>query len=156
MTSLALAVTAAGTVEQIRSTRQAGEDAQKLAEARAAIDIQTAEAARETSVEKAKIRTERGRRLIATQKALAAAGNIRINVGVPLVIEAETRDIIAQDVGFILQTGREEAGFFRSRAALEIATGKRTKKRLRSRAISQGLLGFGSIAFMGQEAGVFG
>ena len=34
MTSLALAATAAGTVAQIRSTRQAGEDARKLAEAR--------------------------------------------------------------------------------------------------------------------------
>ena len=55
------------------------------------MDEQNAVAVREASVEKARIEGERGRRLLATQKVTAAAGNIRINVGSPLVIEAETR-----------------------------------------------------------------
>lgn len=151
--TLATIAVGAGTGLQVAGTLKAGEQAEEIAEARAKIDIQNAEAVREAAVEKAKIKAEKGRRVIATQKSQAAAGGIRINVGSPLVIEAETRDIIARDVGFILEAGREEEQFFRTRADIELATGKAAKRKSRFDAISQGLLGFGSLAFRGFTPG---
>ncbi len=164
--TLALAAIGIGTGLQISGTlrqgdiaEQQGRDAQKIAEARADIDIQNAEAARAAAVEEARIEKEKGRRLIATQKGQAAAGGIRINVGAPLVIEAQTRADITKDIGFILETGRAEEDFFRSSAALELATGrvalrqgKEAKKQSRVSALTQGLMGFGTIAMMGSTS----
>ena len=151
--TLALTATAVGVGAQISGTLQQGRQAEKIAEARAAIDLQKADAIRKASVEEAKIKTERGKRLIELQKSQAAVGNIRINVGAPLVIEAETQDLIAQEIGFVLETGRAESDFFRSSAALEIAQGKALKRRSKFDAIRRGLTGFGSIAFMGTQGG---
>lgn len=155
LTITALAVTAIGTVRQVRATRQAGRDAERIAEAQAAADIENAEAVREESVEQARIKREKGRKFLETQKSTAAAGNIRINVGVPLVIEAETNAEITKDIGFGLKRGRREADFFTSRAGITLASGKAAKKRAKSKALSRGLIGFGSIAFMGADAGMF-
>ena len=152
---LAIAGVAAGTGIGIKGTLEQGKQVEKIAKQRAAVDIASAEATEKTSIERAKIRRERGRRTLATQKSEFAAGNIRLNVGAPLVVEAETRDIITQDVGFILEGGRTEADFFRSRAGLERAAGKVTKRKSRFSAISQGLLGFGNLAFKGKQAGFF-
>ncbi len=151
--TLALIGIAAGTGAKISGALQQGEDAQKIAEARAQIDLDNAEAARKASVEEARIQKDKGRRLRATQKGLAAAANIRINVGAPLVIEAETKDIIAQNTGFILERGRTQADAFRSSAALEIATGKQLKKKSKFAALSAGLSGLTSIAFLGLGGG---
>ncbi len=154
-TEAAIALMVVGTVQGIQNTRQEGKDAERIAEQRASIDIANAEAVREATVEEAKIRGERGRRLLATQKSQAAAGNVRINVGAPLVIEAETKDLITRDIGFVLETGRVESSFLRSSAALEIATGKSINRQKKASAIAQGLRGFGSIALMAKDAGVF-
>ena len=153
---LALGAQAIGTGLSIRSTLEQGREAEKIAMQQAAIDLENAEAAREASVEEARIKKERGVRLIAEQKGAAAAGNIRVDVGAPLVIEAETRAAIAKDIGFGLQRGRAEVRGFTSRAAISLAKGRAARKRARFSALSQGLLGFGSIAFMGAEAGLFG
>lgn len=146
--TLALAALASGTAISAQATLQEGREAEQIAEERAAIDIADAEATERATVERANIQGERGRRLLATQKSQAAAGNVRINVGAPLVIEAETRDILAKDIGFILEGGRVESDFLRSRAALEIKTGKSLKRRSKFTALSQGLSGFGSIALV--------
>jgi len=143
-----IAVSAIGTVQQIKATRQQGDDANEIAKARAQVDIENAEAVDEAADEEAKIRREKGRRLIEEQKSGAAAGGIRINVGAPLVIEAETNAAITRDIGFALKRGRAESSAFRSSAALEIASGKAAKKRSRQKAFAQGIQGFGSIAFM--------
>ncbi len=150
---LAIVAVSVGTAVSVAGTLQAGKQAEKIGKARAAIDIRNAEQARKVAVEKAKIKGEKGRRLRATQKSQAAADGIRINVGSPLVIETETRNIIAKDIGFILEGGRAESDFFRSSAALEIATGKAAKRKSRFDALSQGLLGAGTIAFMGASLG---
>jgi len=156
ITPLAVGGMIAGTTMGITGTLQAGKEAEQIAEQRAAIDIKSAEAARRASVEEAKIRKEQGRRLIERQKGMAAAAGIRLNVGAPLVIEAQTEADIAKDIGFILERGREEAGYYRSRAGLEIATGKAARRKSKWDAISQGLTGFGSFAMMGTEAGWWG
>ena len=147
--TLALAGIAAGTALQVQGTLEEGKQAEEIAKARADIDIANAEATRKASVEKAKIKGERGRKLIETQKSAAAAGGIRINVGSPLVIEAQTRADIAKDIGFSLETGRVEEQIFRSSAALEIAQGKALKKKSKFDALAQGLQGFGSVATLG-------
>ena len=144
--NLALAALAAGTAVSAQATLQQGREAEQIGKERAAIDIANAEATEKATVERAKIQGERGRRLLATQKSQAAAGNVRINVGAPLVIEAETRDQIAENVGFTLEGGRVESDFLRSSAALEIKKGKSLKRRSRFSALSQGLVGFSSIA----------
>jgi len=156
MSILALAAIGGGTGMQVAGTLKEGKQAEKIAEARAAIDLKNAEATRKTSVEEAKIRGERGRRLLAEQQGAAAAGNIRINVGSPLVIAAQTRADIAKDIGFGLERGRAQSDFYRSQAALEIATGKAARKKSKWDAISQGIGGFGSMAFMGTQGGMWG
>ena len=149
--TLALLATTAGTASQITSTIQEGRIAKEIGDQRAAIDEQNAVAVREASVEKAKIQGERGRRTLATQKASAAASNIRINVGSPLVIEAETKANIAKDIGFGLKSGRVESDAFRSSAALERSAGKRAKKQSKFSALALGIQGAGTIAFMGSQ-----
>jgi len=153
--TLAIAAMGAGTVMQIQATRQQGEQAQKIAESRAAIDRQNAEMAEKAAIAQAGITKERGRRLIERQKGVAAAAGIRINVGSPLVIEAETEALIAQDIGYILERGREGKRYYESSAALEIATGKAAKKQAKRSAWATGIMGFGSIAYMGAESGMF-
>jgi hypothetical protein len=140
-----------GTALKVSSTIQQGKDAQTIANQRAAVDEQNAEAVREASVEKAKIQGERRQRLIATQKATAAAGNIRINVGSPLVIETETRDSIAKDIGFSLKAGRVETESLLQSSKLERAIGESQKKQSVFNAASQVLLGAGSIALAGSR-----
>lgn len=148
LTLLAITAVGVGTVAQIQGTRQAGKDAEEIAKARAAVDIENAEAVDKAADEKAKIRRDKGRRLISEQKSQAAAGGIRLNVGSPLVIEAETNAAITRDIGFALKRGRAESAAFRSSAGIEIASGKAAKKRSRQKAFAQGIQGFGSIAFM--------
>ncbi len=144
-----------GTVVGMKATLEQGKEAKKIANARAAVDLENAKAVRRASVEEAKIKKVKGRRLLATQRSVAAASGVLINVGSPLVIAAETRDIIADDVGFILERGRAETGFFESSAAIETARGEAALRKSKWDAISQGLTGFGSIAFMGAQAGTF-
>ncbi len=147
--TLAVGALVAGTSLQVFGTLQQGDEAERIAKERAAIDIRNAEAVREAAVEEADIKGEQRRRFLATQKSQAAAGGIRINVGSPLVIEAETQAAFAKDIGFGLERGRVESEAFRSSARLEKKAGKAAKKQSRFRALSQGLLGFGSIASLG-------
>ena len=147
--TLALGATAVGTGVGIAGTLQEGREAEQIAEDRAAIDEKNALAVERASTEAARIKGERGRRLLASQKSQAAAGGIRINVGAPLVVAAETRAARAKDIGFGLERGDVEAAAFRSGAAIEKRTGKAIRKRSVFNAISQGLTGFGSIAFLG-------
>ena len=146
--TLAFIAIGVGTAAQISGTLQQGKDANEIAKARAAVDIENAEAVDKAADEEAKIKREKGRRLISEQKSEFAAGGVRINVGAPLVIEAETNAAITRDIGFALKRRRVESSAFRSSAALEIASGKAAKKRSRQRAFAQGIQGFGSIAFM--------
>ena len=144
-----------GTGISVIGTLQQGRQQEKIAKRQAEIDIASAKQVREASIEEARIRRERGRVLLARQKGAAAAGGIRINVGVPLVIEAETQAAITQDIGFGLERGREEVGFLRSRAAITRATGRAAKRRARFSALTQGLLGAATIGFGAREAGLF-
>ncbi len=150
-----LVLGAVGTGVSVLGTLQQGRQQEKIAKRQAEIDIESARQVRESSVEEARIKRERGRVLLARQKGAAAAGGIRLNVGVPLVIEAETQAAITQDIGFSLEGGREEAGFLRSRAAVTRATGRAARRRSRFSALTQGLLGAATFGTGAREAGLF-
>lgn len=168
--ALLLATMAGGTTMNVMGQLQAGKEAerqgkeaQQLANARAAMYEKDAKAERRRSVEEAKIEEEKGRRLLATQKSAAAAGGIMINTGSPLVIEAETIDQIAKDKGFILEEGRMKSESLYNQAAYERAygsimkeQGKRAKKQSLWKAIGTGVSGYGSMAYMGYESGIWG
>lgn len=147
-----LVVAAVGVGLQVASTIEQGEEQEKISKQRAAVDLRNAEAVEEASVEEAKIRSERGRRILATQRSQAAAGGVRINVGSPLVIEADTRAAITKDISFGLERGRAGVTGFESSADIERRLGKTAKRRSSFEAVSRGIQGFGSIARMRSNA----
>lgn len=124
-----------------------GREAEAIAAQRAAIDRANALAVRKASVERAKILRERGERLKARQTAQFISGQIRTNVGVPLLVEAQTRADITADIGFSLDVGRAESGRLLSSAAFEERIGKFKKRRSRFDAI--GVIAGRSLAFLG-------
>lgn len=144
-----------GTAVGVGQTLEQGKRAEKIAKARAQIDLKNAEAVREASVEEATIEKERSVRSRAAAKAAAAAGGIRVSEGLPLVIDTEIAAATAKDIGFILERGRAEEGAFRSSAAIEIAQGKALRRKSKFDALSQGLLGVGSLGLAASGAGLF-
>ncbi len=150
-----LVVGAVGTAVGIGQTLQQGKRQEKIAKARAQIDLNNAEAVRRASVEEATIEKERSVRSRAAAKASAAAGGIRINEGLPLLIDTQIAAATAKDIGFILERGRVEEGAFRSSAAIEIARGKSLRRKSKFDALSQGLLGFGTLGLAASGAGLF-
>lgn len=151
-----LVVGAVGTAVGVGQTLQQGKRVEKVAKARAQIDLKDAEAVRRASVEEATIEKERSVRSRAAAKAAAAAGGIRVNEGLPLVIDTQIAAATAKDIGFILERGRAEEGAFRSSAAIEIAQGKALRRKSKFDALSQGLIGFGSLGLSASGSGLFG
>ncbi len=150
-----LILSAVGTAVAVSSTIEEGKEAERITDRRAVIDERNAVAVREASVDEAEIRQERGRRILATQRSQAAAGGVRINVGSPLVIAAETQANITQDIGFGLEAGRVESLALRSGADIEREVGQNIRKQSRLSALGQGLKGFGTIANLGRDRGLF-
>lgn len=144
-----------GTAVGVGQTLEQGKRAEKIAKARAQIDLKNAEAVRRASVEEATIEKERSVRSRAAAKAAAAAGGIRVTEGVPLVIDTQIAAATAKDIGFILERGRVEEGGFRSSAALEIARGKALRRKSKFDALSQGLLGVGALGLSASGSGLF-
>jgi len=145
----AIAGTAVSAGMGYMAQKQAGEDAKAASEAEAAnLQIQ-AENARLAAEEQAKNKQEEGRHFLATQQAEAAAGNIKINVGAPLVIAADTRNILAREKGYILKRGRDEAASLNYQARMALAVGKNAKRNANMGAIATGVGGVGSAAALG-------
>jgi len=147
LAGIGTAISVAGTIEE-------GKQAEKIAKQRATVDERDAEAVREATVDEAKIRQERGRRILATQKSVAAAGNVRINRGSPLLIEAETQANITQDIGFVLERGRVESLALRSGADIERQLGENIRRQSTFAAIGKGVRGFGTIANLARDRGI--
>lgn len=146
-----LVISALGTAAEVKGTLEQGEQAEEISEKRAAIDERNADAVRDASVEEAKIRSERGRRLLATQKSQAAASGVLINVGAPLVIAAETQANITQDIGFALKGGRIESQALVSSAGLEREIGSNIRDQSRFAATGKAIKGFGTIANLASD-----
>jgi hypothetical protein len=145
-----------GTAMQVSGKLQAGKDAQKLANYRASLDLKAAQDVRRESEVESGILAEKRKKIIASQRAAFAAGNVRLDVGSPLVIESQTRADIAKDMGYILETGRNKSAAYMASAAYEKAAGKAARKQSVWDAIGTGISGFGSMAYMGYQGGMFG
>jgi hypothetical protein len=177
---LAIGGMAVGTTMSISGQLAAGKEAEKegkraqqIANANALVDLenaklamQNAQYAREQAVAKTGIVSEEGIKLKAKQKGIFAAGNVKINVGAPVVVEAQTNADIAADMGYILEEGRQqtalyerEADIYKYQVGIERMTGEVLRKRgIAARkqskwaALATGLQGFGSLAMMGYLA----
>jgi len=140
----------------IMNKLQEGKDVQEIANARARIDIANAEATTRQTMEAAKIKAEQGRRLLASQKAQFAAAGVRVDVGSPLVVAAQTKADILKDIGFINAQGAARRDAYRNSASLERATGKKARRQSMWDAVTLGLQSGGSIAMLGEDAGWWG
>lgn len=168
--TLLLGAMAAGTTMSVagqlnagKAAEQQGKDEQTIANYNSKISLQNAEAARVRSAEEAKIQGEEGRRFLARQKAGFAAGNVLMNVGSPLVVEAETQANITRDIGFTIEQGRVESAGYRSQSDIEIMTGKLAAKKGKAARVQSlwgaagtGLSGYGTMAYKGYENGTWG
>ena len=156
MDTAALALMAAGTTMSVAGSLEQGKQAEKLSKQRAEIDTQNAIYARQNAVEQAKIKAEQGRRLLASQSADFAASGVMSNVGSPLVIKSQTQDDINKDISFILDVGNQQYNNYMANASYEEDYGKQIKRQSIWDATSTGLQGFGSVAYMGYEGGMWG
>lgn len=152
VTMAAIAV-AAGTGMQAMGSIQEGKQAEQIGKYNASVLNQNAELAKKQSEEDAKIQGERGKRLLASQKAGFAAAGVKSNVGTPLVIEAQTKADIAKDMTWTLEHGTNEYNRLRSAAYMEKQIGKSKKRNSYWDAAATGVSGFGSLAFMANKSG---
>ncbi len=152
---LALIMMTAGVGLDVGGEIEQGRQTMAIAEQRAQVDLENAAAVDKATDEQAKILEEKRIRTVATSKSDIAAGGIKLGEGLDLVIEAEINDTFWKEKKFGTEAGRSEAAFFRSRAGVERAVGKAAQKRSVWSAIGKGAIGFGSIAMMGVEAGLF-
>jgi hypothetical protein len=153
MTAANLNIASSGfsSFSQFQAAQAEGDIANEIAKSRAAIDLQNAEAVEEASVEQARIVSKQGIEFLATQKSAAAASGIRINVGSPMVIAAETQAAIAKEKGFALKAGSGRGAAFRASARNERLTGRFLKNRAKLKALAIGVRGAANIAFMGSQ-----
>lgn len=155
VTPLLIAGTIYGGIRTYQAYRQQGEDAEKLAEARARADEAAAEQARAQAEEEAKIEEEKGQKLKARQRVLYAASNVRVDVGAPLVIEAQTTRDITLQKGFILERGRNVSENYRLQATYERAYGKQAKKQSNWNAVNALFETGLSAGYLGYQGGLF-
>jgi hypothetical protein len=153
MAGAALGLMGAGTVMSVGGQLSQGSEEQAIANQRAQVDIINARYAKENALESAKITSEQGKKLIETQKAGFAASGVRMNVGAPLVVEAQTTADIYKDIGFTLQRGEQAYKMGISEAGMEKAQGRVAKQQSIWGATGSGLSGAGSIAYLGYKAG---
>ena len=146
---------AGSTTFGVMGTLERGKEQQEIANARAAVDRADAAAVGRRTLEAAKIKRRQGEKLLATQKAKFAASGVRVDTGSPLVVEAQTRADILKDVGFILEQGSTQRERLFGSARLEKKRGRQLRRQSMWDAVTTGLRGVGSIAYLGSEAGWF-
>lgn len=115
-----------------------GRVSEDIARQRAEIDRANAIASQKAAIERAKILAERGERLKGRQKAQFISGGVRTNVGVPLLVETQTRADIAKEIGFSLDVGRAETGRFLASADIEKRIGRFRRRKSKWDAIGVG------------------
>jgi hypothetical protein len=145
VTPLAVGAMVGGTVLGARSQLQEGREIEALSRERAAIDEANARAVERQTREAVLLEQERGRKFLKTQKAQFAAANVRVDVGSPLVVAAQTRADLLKDIGFIFERGETEASRLRSGADIERRTGEAARRQSRWRAFATLGQGLGSL-----------
>jgi hypothetical protein len=120
-----LAGSAASTAAQIQAQRAQGDAAQAIGKTRAAIDEQNAAAALKRGIAAGKMKLEEGKRLLASNRATAAARGIE---GGSDVVETQNIANVLRDANLIFETGSGQSQFYRSSAGLERASGRYLKR----------------------------
>ena len=156
MAMVSMGAMATGTTVNVIGTLKQGKMAAKIGKQREQVDRMKGDQAWENSRVQSEILAEKRERLIASQKNQAAAGGIRINQGVPLVIEEETERIIGQDITSILNQGRQQKSALYHSGAMEAALGRNARTQSRWNAAGIGIQGATSLAWMGYDAGFWG
>jgi len=141
----------AGTSAQVIGSLEEGKQVQQVRNARASVDLANAKAVERAGVEKAILQEEEGQRLLATQKSLQLSNGVMSS----LVIEAETKAAINRDKGFTLENANTEATAYRNSAMFEKAMGKQARKKSIWDAVTSGVQGGASLAYMGYKSGIF-
>lgn len=130
---------------------------------------QNAKLARQNAAERAKVQAEKGRRLMASQKAGFAAGGVRVDVGAPLVIESDTKELVSKDIATTMRAGSQQARMFLNQAAnqryqaemFELSAniaedyGSTMGNSSIWDAVGSGVQGLGSLATIGSQMGWF-
>ena len=181
---IAMGMMAVGTGVSMYGQYQQGKQAEKIGKYNAQVDLMRAEQMaknaafakqkegleRQNAVDASQILADKRDQWVAKMKGKAAAGNIRVNLGVPLVIEAEGRENFAKDITKVLRIGAQKAGEWkmqgmnyqsqastlRTSAAIEEQVGKNARRNSIWSMIGTGASGLGSMAFMGYNAGMWG
>ena len=152
---IALGMQVIGGLISYQGMKQQGKAAKKIGELRAQAKEREALGVRRETEDKARILERQTLQLIGQQKGGYAAGNVRLNVGAPLVVAAQTNADIQRDKGFMLETGREESAQLRQEGAYERAYGRYLKKQSKWAALA-GLFGTGYQVGMGAyDMGLF-
>ena len=155
LTPVMMGLSLAGTLFKAKSQRQEGKNIQALSEERAAIDEANAEAVERQTREAVLLEQERGRKLLKTQKSQFAAANVRVDIGSPLVVAAQTRANLMKDVGFIFERGETQASQFRSQAGVERRYGKVAREQSKWKSFATLGTGLGSLGLAADDAGYF-
>ena len=96
------------------------------------------------------------REIIASNKSKAAAANISILSPTVDATEREVRRRIGLDISNILNKGRQAKNTMYQQAGYEEAIGKERRRQSVWDAVGTGVMGAGSLAFMGYDAGYWG
>ncbi len=121
--SLASDLTLVGAGLTAFSQFQAGKQQEENAQFNAAVQDQRAEQEKFAVRSEADIRHERGRKLLATQRAKFAGAGVT-GAGSPLLVIDETARNIALDVQTTLFSGRQRSNLLRSQASILRTSGK--------------------------------
>lgn len=127
-------LTAKGQIEQGRAARQAGADAQAIANRNALLAERQAEAEQQAAVATARKQEREGKALKSRQRAVIAKSGV-LSLGSPLAVLVETAENLEADRLQILREGtisasqkRGEAGIFRLEGAAAKKKGKATSR----------------------------
>jgi hypothetical protein len=165
-----IAMVVAGTAVQMYSQYQQGKQAEEIAEKNAAMMRNQAMQQEDRGDQEAQMAQDRAALKAKQAKAFGeeqqqelATGNIRLGVGLSTVIEADTEEKAAQEVGFIMDEGYNrrralygEAQASRMKADIFEQQGENARTNSYWSMGATALKGLGSLAFMGSQAGWFG
>ena len=164
-----IAMMVAGTALQMYSQYQQGKQAEEIAEKNAAIMQQQAEN-NEARGDEAALQAQNAAALkkrqaltfAANQQKDMAAGNIRLGVGVSEVIQADTEEKAAAEIGYVMDDGYNkkralygEANTNRMQGDIFEAEGRNARRNSYWNMASIGLKGASSLGFMGSQMGMF-
>jgi hypothetical protein len=162
-----IAMVVAGTAMQMYSTYQQGKQAEEIAEKNALIlqnkakqEEARGDQAAQLAQDKAALKQKQAKAFAAEQRKDLAANNIKLGIGIDTVIQADTEEKAAKEVGYIMDEGYNqkralymEAQSSRMEADITEEDGRNKRRNSYWQMGIQGATGIASIASMGGGGG---